>query len=236
MKKSTIVLLALILFIAAALPNCGTSGSGILTTRDYSIKDFTAVDIGSAFQFELVRADDNGVRITADNNIIDRIEVVKEGNTLKINLKPFVSLGTATMKASISMPELDALSVSGACRGTISGFSSNQSFDMSVSGASRVAGGITAGNAKLVLSGASIVDMAGAAANLTASASGASQLNLAGLTVNNAHISLSGASAGEVNCNGRLDADLSGASHFLYSGTPTMGTIHTSGASTISKK
>ena len=54
--------------------------------------------------------------------------------------------------------------------------------------------------------------------------------------VNNADVRLSGATSGTVNLNGRLDADLSGASKLSYLGEPTMGNINTSGASTLSKK
>jgi hypothetical protein len=61
-------------------------------------------------------------------------------------------------------------------------------------------------------------------------------MKLAGFTVNNADVSLSGASNGTVNLSGKLDANLSGASKLEYIGEPTMGAINTSGASTISKK
>ena len=54
--------------------------------------------------------------------------------------------------------------------------------------------------------------------------------------VNNADIRFSGASTGTVNLDGRLDADLDGASKLEYIGEPTMGTVNTSGASKLSKK
>ncbi len=66
--------------------------------------------------------------------------------------------------------------------------------------------------------------------------SGASRFNLGGFIVNNADVTLNGASTGTVNLSGRLDANVSGASRLSYIGEPTMGTINTSGASTISKK
>jgi len=76
----------------------------------------------------------------------------------------------------------------------------------------------------------------GSANDMVASVSGASRLNLDDFTVNNADVSFSGASSGTINLDGRLDADLSGASRLSYIGEPTMGTINTSGASTLSKK
>ena len=134
------------------------------------------------------------------------------------------------------MPQLSGLTVSGASRGDIYDFSSTEDVSIEVSGASRVNGDITAGNVEFDISGASTIQLEGSANDMVASVSGASRLNLGSFTVNNANVDFSGASSGTVNLDGRLDADLSGASRLWYIGEPTMGTIDTSGASTISKK
>ena len=60
-------------------------------------------------------------------------------------------------------------------------------------------------------------------------------LSKGGFPVHNADVKLSGASQATVNLDGRLDADLSGASHLEYIGEPTMGVMTTSGASTVSR-
>ena len=78
--------------------------------------------------------------------------------------------------------------------------------------------------------------MEGSANDIVVDASGANRVKLAAFPVSNADVSLGGASSGTVNLDGRLDADLSGASKLSYIGEPTMGTINTSGASTLSKK
>ncbi|MFC1965289.1 GIN domain-containing protein, partial [Chloroflexota bacterium] len=75
----------------------------------------------------------------------------------------------------------------------------------------------------------------GSANNIIANVSGASRFNLGGFIVNNANVTFSGASKGTVNLNGRLDANLSGASKLSYVGEPTMGTIKTSGGSSLGK-
>jgi hypothetical protein len=95
---------------------------------------------------------------------------------------------------------------------------------------------MTASNIEFDISGASRIQLEGSANDMVASVSGASRLNLGSFTVNNADVSFSGASSGTINLDGRLDADLSGASRLSYIGEPTMGTINTSGASTLSKK
>jgi hypothetical protein len=134
------------------------------------------------------------------------------------------------------MPQLGGLTVSGASRGTVANFNSTEAVNIAVSGASRVTGDITAGDIGFDVSGASTIELEGSADNMVAAVSGASRFSLDDFTVNNANVNISGASTGTINLDGRLDANVSGASTLLYVGDPVMGTINVSGASTLSRK
>jgi len=229
-----IVAILIVVFLAnGLLVGCGgiLTGSGNLKTEDYTFSDFKKVEISSAFEFEISKSSSYSVSVTADDNIIEKVQVTKEGDTLKIGLKPFIRLGSVTLRANVDMPQLHGLDISGASRGTVSEFSSIEDIDITVSGASRVTGDITGGDAEFDISGASTIQLEGSATNIVADVSGASSFDLGGFRVNNANIDISGASTGTVNLSGRLDADVSGASRLSY-----MGNISTSGASTLSKK
>jgi hypothetical protein len=211
-------------------------GSGNLETEAYAFTNFTEVEISSAFDFEINQSSSYNISVTADDNVMEYVQVSQVGQTLKIGLRTVTWFGPVTLRASVTMPELSGLTVSGASRGDIYDFSSTEDLDITVSGASRVNGDITAGNVEFDISGASTIQLEGSANDMVASVSGASRLNLGSFPVNNADVNFSGASSGTVNLNGRLDANLSGASRLWYIGEPTMGDINTSGASTISKK
>jgi len=211
-------------------------GSRNLETKEYVFTNFTRVEISSAFEFEIKQSSSYGINVTANDNVIDYIQVSQDGQTLKIRLETVPSLRFATLRALVTMPQLRELTVSGASRGTVSDFSSIESLNITVSGASRVTGGITAGDVKFDVSGASTIQFEGSANDMIAVVSGASRINLDDFTINNANVNISGASTGTVNLNGRLDANISGASTLLYIGEPIMGTINISGASTLRKK
>ena len=233
-------------------------GSGNLVTEEMDFSDFTIVEVGSAFEVEITQSDSYSVSITADDNLFDYIEVFRTGDTLTIRLKSGYSYQwPLTLRAEITMPELYELELSGATRGTVEGFSSSHKFvlglsgassltmvdisagdiEIDLSGASSVTGGITAsGDAHFTLSGGSTVGLEGVANDLLIGASGASNLEISDFPVHNANVNLSGASRATVNLDGRLDADLSGGSHLIYIGEPTLGDINTSGGSTVSKK
>jgi hypothetical protein len=214
----------------------GLVGSGNLETKQYDFANFTEVEIGSAFEFEIKQSGSYSINVTADDNVMDYVQVSQDGQTLTIRLRRFISIGPVTLRASVTMPQLHGLTASGASRGTVSDFSSTEDLDITVSGASRVTGDITAGNVEFGISGASTIQLEGSANDIDAGVSGASHLNLDDFIVNNADINFSGASSGTVNLNGRLDANLSGASRLWYIGEPTSTDINTSGGSTVSKK
>jgi len=214
----------------------GLVGSGNLETETYAFTDFNKVEISSAFEFEIEQSSSYSIEITVDDNIMEYVRVSQDGQTLKIGLRPATWIGPATLKASVTMPELNGLDISGASRGTVSDFISTEDLDIMVSGASRVTGDIVAGNVDFDISGASTVQLEGSASDMDANVSGASSLKLDDFIVNNADVDFSGASSGTINLNGRLDADLSGASRLWYISEPTMGNIDTSGASSLSKK
>jgi len=208
-------------------------GSGNLETKGYALGDFTIVEVSSAFEFEITQSASYSINITADDNAMDYVRVVKDGQTLTIGFQNAPGFRSVTLRALITMPQLRGLRVSGASRGTASGFSSAEDFDMVVSGASRVTADIIAGNAEFGVSGASTIQLEGSASDMVADVSGASRLDLEDFTVDDADVNISGASTGAIKLTGRLDADVSGASTLFYIGEPAMGDISVTGASTF---
>ncbi|MFC1968678.1 head GIN domain-containing protein [Chloroflexota bacterium] len=238
----------------------GETETGKTETRQYDFSEFTRVDISSAFSYEIMQSDTYSISITANNNLFDDIKVAKEGQTLIIGMEipgaPWAIFNTIpSLKAVITMPHLQGLESSGATRGTVTGFSSSEELDVTasgastveilkiatgdvtfeVSGASEVTGDIEAKNMELEVSGASSVQLKGSSGSIAAGVSGASHLKLADLKVENANVILSGASNGTVNLEGKLDAELSGASTLEYIGEPTLGTMVITGSSKLKK-
>ncbi len=258
MRKIAIAVIMCILLASNLTFGCGQleKGSGNLKTESFDYRDFTRVNISSAFNIEIEKAGFYSVVITADDNIFKYIDVAQTGSTLRIGMKTTRLFQPLTLKARITMPELRSVELSGASKGFISGFSSKDDLEIELSGASslelvdissgdlwvvlsgasKITGNIKTTNAKFELSGASHARTSGSAADIFIDASGLSNVELASLEVNNAEVNLSGASNCTVNSSGRLNADLSGASKLEYMDAPVLGKINTSGASTIRNK
>lgn len=258
MRKG-LMLLVVMLLVLLLVPGCfgDVIGSGKLETREFNYSDFTIVEVGSAFEVEVVQSNSFSISVTADDNLFDYLDVSKSGETLKIRLRSGYRYTSCTAITEITMPQLHRLELSGATSGTVEGFSSSQDFilelsgasslnmaDMTagnirfdLSGASSLNGSITAsGKAELDLSGASSVTLSGSAEDIDINASGASHLEMENFPVNDVDANLSGASSATINLDSTLNADLSGASHLYYIGEPTLGDLDISGGSAISKK
>ena len=128
-----------------------------------------------------------------------------------------------------------APTVSGASKLTLSDLSAGN-MQIEVSGASNLTGSLTAGDVDFEVSGASNLSLTGSGEDLKAEVSGASNISLDNFTTDNADIEVSGVSMGVVNTAGTLDAQVSGASVLYYIGSPVLGDIDVSGASSVQKK
>jgi hypothetical protein len=234
---------------------------GEMETRQYDFDEFIMVDIGSAFSYEIQKADNWSISITAGSNLFKHISVTESGQELDIDISfPGITLwGNNSYwrpRAIITMPELAGLDSSGATDGTVTGFRSDGELDISMSGASKldlgdisvvaatmdmsgasqVTGNIQADSIELDINSASKVRLDGSADYLTVEASGASKLELQDFISQNADITLRNASRGAFNLVKTLDARVSGASTLEYTGEPAIGILDVTGASTFRKK
>jgi len=259
--KRKIAIAAMILVLASLMPLVSCEKvlideiEGPVTTRQYDFTDFTAIEIGDAFELEVTAADTWSVAITAREGLFDRINVSQHGDTLKIDLENFLLNLDRSGTATITMPELRELDLSGAVEASASGFVSGQDlgvhlsgasrldidaetgkFDAELSGASQLNGSLTATASDISLSGASEIKLEGSGGDIKINGSGASEAELADFPVDNADIDLSGASQVSLDISGRLDVSLSGASRVEYSGNPTLGDTDISGGSVLERK
>ncbi len=212
------------------------TGSGRLVTRQLDLTGFRTIEAASFFQVEITQGEKHSVAITVDDNLVDYLNVNTSGTKLRLRLKPNVELRDATLKAVVTMPELTGLQLSGATRTRLAGFSSNQSLDVNLSGASHLGGDIKCGDARFEVSGAGWGELQGSAGKLSIHTSGASHLDLERFGSRDTDVKASGASSTTVNPTGKLEAHTSGASSVRYVGEPTSVRSHSSGASLVSQK
>ena len=234
---------------------------GELEKRQFNYDNFSKIDISSAFSYEIQKADNWSIAITAGSNLFEHIILTKSAQELDIDMNiPGGTIWTSGSysrpKVIITMPELTGLDSSGATDGTVTGFSSDGNLDISLggafeielsdieagrvimdlSGASKIIGYIQADSIELEVSSASRVRLEGSVNDVILDAGGASRADLSDLMARNVDATLREASSGIVNLDGKLNANLSSASTLEYIGEPVIGDLDVTGASTFRKK
>ncbi len=224
------------------------------TQQQYNLTDFSRIEVDGAFKVDVTRSDSYSVSVDSMDPGFVRIE--KVGDTLKVGRRGWLGFFSGHPHATIAMPVLERMSLSGASQGKVSGFKSEGELtiklsgashlevrDMAtarlrleVSGASNVAGEATAEEVVMTISGASRVELSGSGGKGSLKLSGASQARLPAFSLTDAGLESSGASSSQIKVNGRLDINLSGASRLEYAGTPSLGDVRVSGASTLNRR
>ncbi|RJO62650.1 MAG: hypothetical protein C4542_02840 [Dehalococcoidia bacterium] len=130
-----------------------------MSTRDYDFQGFDRIRVSGAFEFNITRADAFKVSITSDPFKV--IEVSREGDTLRIGIAWYTYLWWfltwwSHPSASITLPELRELRISGASHGETGDFDTTHDFSAELEGASGLSlGNISAGNVDFRVKGAS---------------------------------------------------------------------------------
>jgi len=232
------------------------NGGSSVINRELDLSDFSNVEVDCYFRVEIVQAEGYRVSLTGSERLLDSLDVAtsSSGRTLKMSVKPQNFLTHPVLFARIEMPRLHKLRLAAGATCSVSGFTLDNTFDVNlsgnsglevdvtavsgrveVSGASRLRGHLEVEGAEFVLSGASRVILTGSSGKTSLSAWGFSRLDMADFTLGDTSVHLSAASQAAVNVNGRLDIDLSGGSRLTYTGSPQMGDVRVTGASTLTQ-
>lgn len=189
-----------------------------MPTKDYDFQGFDRIHVSGAFEFNITRADTFKVSITSDPLKI--IEVSREGDTLRVGIAWYTYLWWfltwwSHPRASITLPELRELRISGASHGETGDFSTTHDFSVDLAGASGL-----------------ILDNIGAG-NVDFRLQGASHLEFKKVKGAEGNINIQGASRarGEFELSGDAFLDVQGASRVELSGTAYDAVIDLKGAS-----
>jgi hypothetical protein len=186
------------------------AGSGVRQAQKRDVPSFTSISTEGAFDVEVVCQKPQSVEVVGDDNILPLITTEVSDNVLRIsNLRGYSTHDSIRVK--ITVPDLDGLSASGAGKIDISGVK-NDKFEVDMIGAPSVK---VSGDTK-------VVDI---------DTSGAGKIDAHKLRASRAVVDSKGVSRVEVYATEELNVTVSGPSHVIYEGNPTINkTVHGPGS------
>jgi phage shock protein PspC (stress-responsive transcriptional regulator) len=185
--------------------------------------DFENIEVSGAFEVEIRKGDKHSVKLQ-DEKYRDKVDILTEGNTLKIsyNEEEFWRKFNhkRRIKIKITLPELKDLDLTGATKAEVSGFSNTDDMNIALTGACDAEVSCHTSHMKVNVTGASKLRLSGTASHMEVDVTGASHLDAFDFQAEEINAEVSGASHANVYASKVLNADANGASHLRYKGDP----------------
>ena len=185
---------------------------GQTVERKYSLEDFTALEVSGVWEVTITRGEFS-VSVQAPENLFEHLGVECRGDVLHLDHGRVDS--NIKLRASVSMPAIEALEMSGVARADLSNMETDR-FVVDLSGVSK------------------IFSKGGRLGTLEVDLSGVSKVDFSETPTTHAFVDLSGASKAELWMEGgRLEGDVSGASSIKYRGDVSSEAVSISGVSKV---
>ncbi|MFT3679737.1 MAG: head GIN domain-containing protein [Ferruginibacter sp.] len=200
---------------------------------------FTAIKVSGSIDLYLSQYETESVAVSAsEEKYRDNIKTEVENGVLKIYYDgdKIFNWKNKKLKAYVSFKNLEKLNASGASDVLVSGTITVPSLFIDCSGASDFKGAVKVNDLKIELSGASDAKISGTASNVKVHSSGASDVKGYELVTDYCDAEASGASDINITVNKEINVHASGASDIFFKGEGVIKDIHSSGASTVSRK
>jgi hypothetical protein len=238
-KIISITVFTVLLLIALIFPGCtravsSFNGSGNIISEDIKVANFDYINAKGPFALEIVQSESFKVTLSTDDNLMNRIKLVLERKTLKMNIEALSNFFPTKLLVQVSMPQISGLNLSAGAKAAISGFKSGSSFSLFLADRSFLEGSLQADNASLHLSSGSTLVLSGNASDLSLTSSDGSHLDLRNFVSINADVKLEEASEAYVNVSRQFDVNLNGKSKLYFVGYPIFTNTSISDGSTMS--
>ena len=204
--------------------------------KTYDLSGFTKIDLGDAFRIEISKGDTYEVKARGTVRNLDDLEMKVVNGKLMAHYEPFHNSRNRSTEITIQLPKLTYLRLSGATETDLNGFfSTTESLELSVDGASKLDADMQWKSLDLKVSGASEIQLSGEATEVEAGINGASRFYGSNFRTKNFEAQVSGVSKAHLNVTQALTGSASGNSEIRYSGNPANVQVEVSGNSNLGK-
>ncbi|MCU0435948.1 MAG: DUF2807 domain-containing protein [Bacteroidia bacterium] len=211
-----------------------TRCDGPVIKQTRNVGAFSKINASNVFEITYRYSPTVSCELEGPENMVKatKVSVLNDALSLSLNNNFYHSDGEK-ITVRLTGPQFKGGELSGAVELKLLGEFPSAPIDLTLSGASEFDGSVKSDNVEFNLSGASEAKIRGKADKAVMTLCGASELYGDAFSADDLTITLSGASEARMHVAKKLNAQSSGASHFVYSGKPGSVSRNTSGASSI---
>ena len=213
-------------------------GSGTIADKEYEVEPFEILHAGTILRLKIHAGEKPSVVVHADDNLIDHIQVTREGKRLTVALEKDLRVRRATITVDVTTPTLKELIVEGAAQVELEELRV-KSLAIRLGGAAKMSGQVDAKELEIDASGATRIELDAPddrmAESVTINAKGATSVDLERFPAKRVSITMSGAGHCRVFASEELNAEAAGVGSITYFGDPGKVTKKVRGIAKISK-
>lgn len=225
----------LLLIVFVSIASCRqmiakkVEGNGQLTTANRDLSGFREIDLSGGMNLFLSQGPDYSVRIEAESNLMEYIEVEKDGDELEIKVKRGYNLRPSKgIKIYVTAPSFEDLSIAGS--GNIRAetkLSNSEDLDLSISGSGSMMLDVQSPNVGARISGSGNIVLNGNTRSFDARITGSGDIKAFNLLSETSEVKITGGGNVEVAASRELDVKITGSGDVIYRGNPTLNTRRT---------
>lgn len=224
--------------VADAQWNKKIKGNGNVVTVERTTDDYDGISVDGFYEIELVEGIEGELKLTGEDNILDKLVTEVKNGTLVIKRRKNLILIPSKGKGvfiTVPVKHIDKIRSSGS--GSIIGKKALESdkFDIQVSGSRNIGLNIDTNNLSIATSGSSNIDLNGNCGEFHVRSSGSSNIKAYRMEVGEATLELSGSSDVELTVHESLISRISGSGNIRYKGNPDKIRNTISGSGSVSK-
>lgn len=211
------------------------TGNGNVVTQERNLVSFSEVSVAGGMQVTISQAGNTSVKVQADDNLQEYIITEVKGNKLIVKYQNNVSINSKGVKVLVSMPSLNAASISGS--GNIVSteeMRSSGDFKASIAGSGSINVKTKASKVHANISGSGDIQLGGKTSELEVAISGSGSFKGYELKAEDAQVKISGSGNVETTASNKLDAVISGSGDIFYKGNPGLS-LKSAGSGKIKK-
>lgn len=222
MKKLPVLLVLMYLAVTSySQPLFKTiRGNGRSTTQERNLKDFDQVHSAGSFDVVITNGNAHAVKVEAEENLQEAIEVVVQNKILKIrSQKGYNVRPTTAVRVYVTVPSLRSVQLSGS--GNVKSenqLQGGESFSVASSGSGNVTLDLVASSIEASVSGSGNLALSGKTKELDGRISGSGNIRAKQLQSAVTSIKISGSGNAEVVATEKLNSKIAGSGEVLYWG------------------
>ena len=230
MKTTHPLLSSLLLFFIGctnAQWNKTIKGSGKVTTETRSVDAYDALSVHGSMNILLVKGSEGSIKLTAEDNILEYIEVTNTNGKLRIKTKDHFNLKPSWKKGiqvEVPVEEVTKISLngSGEVTGNLTLKAEKLKFSVNGSGDMKVAADATA--IKAAISGSGDIELSGKAAEFDAVVTGSGDVNASQLNATQATANITGSGDIKIHAKNLLTVKIVGSGDVMVN--KDVGTVN----------